>query len=135
VPTGPPSPQLTDASSHLPNAHTLMINPGAVLQVSIADPPQGFTTTIRDLSTGQTGWMTASAANGFMDTSITNCDGTPFTFHAEYNTAAVQNQVPWTATTTSMTGRTEYGAPDVAWYGGTNISAVMANPEFAGQCR
>jgi hypothetical protein len=41
--------------------------------------------------------MTASAANGFMNTRISDCSGTPFTFHAEYNTAAIQNRVPWAA--------------------------------------
>ena len=41
--------------------------------------------------------MTASARNGFMNTSMSNCDGHPFTFHAEYNTARKQNMVPWTA--------------------------------------
>jgi len=97
VPAGPPSPQLTDVSTFLPNAHTLMMNPGDVLAVSISDPPQGFTTVIRDLTTHQTGYMTASAANGFMDTNISNCSGTPFTFHAEYSTASIQNQVPWAA--------------------------------------
>jgi hypothetical protein len=97
VPAGPPSPQLTDASTFLPNGHTLMIGPGDVVSVSITDPAKGFTTTVRDLSTGQTGTMTASAANGFMNTSIADCSGTPFTFHAEYNTAAQQNQVPWAA--------------------------------------
>ena len=74
-----------------------MINPGDVLAVSISDPPQGFTTTIRDLTTHQTGFMTASAANGFMNTNIADCSGTPFTFHAEYSTAKIQNQVPWAA--------------------------------------
>ncbi|MGP0024596.1 MAG: hypothetical protein ACLPKE_14735, partial [Streptosporangiaceae bacterium] len=97
VPTGPPSPQLTDVSTFFPNRHTLKINPGDVLAVSITDPRRGFTTTIRDLTTHQTGYMTASAANGFMNTSITNCDGTPFTFHAEYNTAKIGNRVPWAA--------------------------------------
>ena len=97
VPAGPPSPQLTDASTFLPNAHTLMINPGDTIVTSITDPAQGFTTTVRDLSTGQTGTMTASAANGFMNTNIADCSGNPFTFHAEYNTAAQQNQVPWAA--------------------------------------
>ena len=33
--------------------------------------------------------MTASAANGFMNTNINNCDGTPYTFHAEYSTASI----------------------------------------------
>ena len=41
--------------------------------------------------------MTASAANGFMNTNIADCSGTPFTFHAEYSTAKQQNQVPWAA--------------------------------------
>jgi hypothetical protein len=97
VPSGPPSPQLTDVSTFTPNAKTLYINPGDVLAVSITDPRQGFTTTVRDLTTGQTGTMTASAANGFMHTSIADCSGTPYTFHAEYNTAKIQNQVPWAA--------------------------------------
>ena len=52
---------------------------------------------VRDLTTHQTGTMTASAANGFMNTNIADCSGTPFTFHAEHNTAKQQNQVPWAA--------------------------------------
>ena len=28
----------------------------------------------------------------------------------------------------------QYGTPDVARYGGTNISPVQPNPEFAGRC-
>ncbi len=97
VPAGPPSPQLTDVSTFTPNAHTLFFNPGDSLAVSITDPPAGFTTTVRDLTTGQTGTMTASAANGFMNTSMADCSGTPFTFHAEYSSAKIQNQVPWAA--------------------------------------
>ncbi len=97
IPAGPPSPQLADVSTFLPNSHTLLINQGDVLQISITDPPQGFTATIRDLTTHQTGWMTASAANGFMNTSIADCSGTPFTFHAEFSTASATNQVPWAA--------------------------------------
>jgi hypothetical protein len=97
VPTGPPSPQLADVNTFLPNRHTLLINQGDVIAVSITDPPSGLTATIRDLTTHQTGFMQASAANGFMNTSIGTCDGTPFTFHAEYNTASIQNTVPWAA--------------------------------------
>jgi hypothetical protein len=97
VPTGPPSPQLADLASLLPNAHTLLMSQGDVLQLSLTDPGQGFTATIHDLTTGQTGWMTASANNGFMNTNINTCNGTPFTFHAEFSTAAAGNQVPWAA--------------------------------------
>jgi hypothetical protein len=97
VPAGPPSPQLADVSTFMPNASTLMINPGDVVVLSISDPPQGFTATVADLTTHRTGFMTASAANGFMNTNIADCSGTPYTFHAEYSTAEQQNQVPWAA--------------------------------------
>ena len=101
VPAGPPSPQLADSSTETPNGQTLKMNPGDVLVVSITDPLHGpnagFTTRIDDLTTHQTGFMVASAANGFMNTNVNSCDGTPHTFHAEYATAAQQNQVPWAA--------------------------------------
>ena len=113
VPAGPPSPQLADVSTDLPNAHTLMINPGDALQVSITDPAAGFTTTVHDLTTGQTGWITASAANGFMNTNIADCSGTPFTFHAEYNTAKQQNQVPWAALEGGVLMQNEIGHSEV----------------------
>jgi hypothetical protein len=113
VPSGPPGPQLTNVHTFLPNAHTLMINPGDALAVSISDPPQGFTTTIRDLTTHQTGTMTASAANGFMNTNIADCTGTPFTFHAEYSTARQQNQVPWAALEGGVLMQQEIGHSEV----------------------
>jgi uncharacterized membrane protein len=113
VPAGPPSPQLTNVHTFLPNAHTLMINPGDTLAVSISDPPQGFTTTIRDLTTHQTGTMTASAANGFMNTNIADCTGTPFSFHAEYSTAKQQNQVPWAALEGGVLMQQEIGHSEV----------------------
>ena len=113
VPAGPPSPQLTDMSSFSPNAGTLMINPGDTLVVSISDPPQGFTTVVRDLTTQQTGFMTASAANGFMNTNIADCSGTPFTFHAEYNSAQQQNQVPWAALEGGVLMQQEIGHSEV----------------------
>jgi hypothetical protein len=113
VPTGPPSPQLADVSTFLPNGNTLLINQGDVLQISITDPRQGFTTTIRDLTTHQTGWMTASAGNGFMNTNINTCDGTPFTFHAEYSTASAQNGVPWAALEGGVLMEQEIGHSEV----------------------
>ena len=113
VPAGPPSPQLTNASTFTPNGNTLMINPGDTLAVSITDPAQGFTTTVQDLTTHQTGTMTASAANGFMNTNIADCSGTPFTFHAEYSTAKQQNQVPWAALEGGVLMQQEIGHGEV----------------------
>ena len=77
VPAVPPSPQLTDVSTFTPNRNTLMVNPGDTLVVSISDPRQGFTTVVRDLTTHRTGFMTASATNGFMNTNIADCSRHP----------------------------------------------------------
>ena len=97
VPAGPPSPQLTDAVTFTPDRQTLMMNQGDSLVVSMRDTTQGFLTRVDDLSTRQSGYMIASAANGFMNTNIADCTGTPFTFHPEYSSARQQNQVPWAA--------------------------------------
>jgi hypothetical protein len=104
VPSGPPSPQLANVSTFFPNGNTLKMNPGDKLKVSMSNVPDsgspdrgGLKASVTDLSTGQTGWIVASAANGFQNTSITDCSGHPFSFHAEYSTARQQNQVPWAA--------------------------------------
>ncbi len=97
VPAGPPSPQKATIRTETPNRQTLMMSPGDVLEVSITDPATGFTTRVTDLTTHQSGFMVASAHNGFADTNLTDCSGIPHTFHAEYSTASQQNQVPWAA--------------------------------------
>ena len=99
VPAGPPSPQESDDSTFTPNGQTLMMNPGDLIRIHLFDAriPGGHALEARetDLSTGQSGFMIASGANGFMNTSITDCSGTPFNFQPEYNTAAAPNVIPW----------------------------------------
>ncbi|MBV9094406.1 MAG: hypothetical protein JO132_11090 [Streptosporangiaceae bacterium] len=99
VPTGPPSPQLSNLATLTPNRHTLLMNPGDVIVVSMFDAwiPGGRALEARetDLSTGQSGYMIASAANGFMNTNPKNCSGTPFNFQQEYSSARAQNFLPW----------------------------------------
>jgi hypothetical protein len=51
--------------------------------------------TERDLTNGTSGFMIASGANGFMNTSPADCSGTPFNFRLEYSTAPPNNIVPW----------------------------------------
>jgi hypothetical protein len=98
-----------------------------VLVLSISDPPQGFTAVVRDLTTHQTGFMTASAANGFMNTNIADCSGTPFTFHAEYNTAKQPNQVPWAALEGGVLMQQEIGHGEVCNSVTNNLPAVNAS--------
>jgi hypothetical protein len=99
VPAGPPSPQLSDLTSVTPNSHTLLMNPGDVIRLSLfnAKIPGGHALEARetDLTTGQSGFMIASAANGFMNTSPADCSGTPFNFQPEYSSARAQNIIPW----------------------------------------
>jgi hypothetical protein len=113
VPGGPPSPQLADAATFTPNAHTLEVSSGDQLKVAISDPSSGFTATVTDLTTHETGFMTASSANGFMNTNLNSCAGSPFTFHAEYATAAQQNQVPWAALEGGVLMEQEIGHSEV----------------------
>ncbi|HUY97109.1 MAG TPA: hypothetical protein VMW47_05765 [Verrucomicrobiae bacterium] len=109
VPAGPPSPQLADVATFTPNGSTLMMNPGDQLQVSMVDTTGGLRAQVNDLSTGQSGWITASAANGFMNTSALDCSGHPFSFHAEFSSASPQNQVPWAAAEGSVMLANELG--------------------------
>ncbi|MBV8943111.1 MAG: hypothetical protein JO240_15390, partial [Solirubrobacterales bacterium] len=100
VPTGPPSPQESNLATVTPNEDTLLMNPGDVIVVHMFDAglPGGghaFEVTERDRTTGQSGFMVASAANGFMNTSYRDCSGAPFNFQPEYSSAAPDNVSPW----------------------------------------
>jgi len=102
TPTGPPNPQTADALTQTPNNDTLYMNPGDTVKVSITDTSvdgslPALTTTVQDFTTGQTGFMQASAANGFATTNPNTCAGTAFNFHASYATATTTNTVAWSA--------------------------------------
>ena len=108
-PTGPPAPQTANQATFFENADTLTMNPGDTLKVSISDIPDptgtqgstsdtgGLVARVNDLNTGQSGFIVASAANGFMNTNNVSCSGTPFSFHGEYSTAKQGNIVDWAA--------------------------------------
>ncbi|MGH2890989.1 MAG: hypothetical protein ACRDNJ_15325, partial [Solirubrobacteraceae bacterium] len=114
VPTGPPSPQQADLGTFTPNGETLLMHPGDRITVHIFDAsaPGGgsaLETVIHDWSTGQTGYMQASAANGFMNTSINDCSGSAYNFEPEYSTASPSNTIPWAAVSTNVGVSVETG--------------------------
>jgi len=95
VPTGPPGPSTATDATFTPNAHTLLMNPGDHLHITIKDTSSGLYIQISDLSTGERGVMVASAANGFENTDPNTCAGFKHDFHPEFDTARFGNFVPW----------------------------------------
>jgi hypothetical protein len=95
VPTGPPGPATATNASFTPNRQTLLMNQGDHLHITITDTPAGLIARVEDLTTGQTGFMVASASNGFQNTDPNTCAGTDFDFHPEFDTAKFGNFVPW----------------------------------------
>jgi hypothetical protein len=129
VPTGPPSPQDANISTELPNAQTLLLNPGDTIRVHMFDAPapgggDAFEVVLNDLTTHQSGFMQASAANGFHTTSMADCSGTPFNFEPEYNTAKAGNIIPWAALQTDISTEFETGH----WESCTKLSDKITNP-------
>jgi len=114
VPTGPPGPQLSDLASNTPDASTLLMNPGDMIQAHIFNADIGggqhaLETQVTDLTTGQSGFMIASAANGFMATDHVDCSGTPFNYQPEFNTSRPQNAVSWAALQVNIATQFEIG--------------------------
>jgi hypothetical protein len=99
VPAGPPSPQKSNTATVTPNKNTLLMNPGDSITVRMFDAavPGGHALEAveTDHTTGKSGFMIASAKNGFMTTDPFSCQGTKFNFEPAYNTARAANILPW----------------------------------------
>jgi hypothetical protein len=130
VPTGPPGPGDSDVASETPNKETLLMNPGDKITFHMYDAPapgggKAFEVVMDDLTTHQSGYMQASAANGFQTTSSADCSTTPFNFQPEYNTAKAGNISPWGAGLENISTEFETGH----WEPCTSLSdQVSPNP-------
>jgi hypothetical protein len=117
------------------------MNPGDNLVVTMHDTGRGLINRIDDLTTGQSGFMVASAANGFRhikwDPVKFTCQGAPYTYHPMYSTSrAPAGQSPqtwagWSAHTVNVSASLEIGhfeTPDAA----SDPSAKDEEPCFPG---
>jgi hypothetical protein len=99
--TGPANPLQSTLATFTPSAADLFMHPGDHLKVSLGDTPNGLKAIVNDLSTGQSGSMTASKANGFaqvkFDPHGTTCKGIPYNFHPMYSTSSTKTRVTWAA--------------------------------------
>jgi hypothetical protein len=99
------------------NDKTLLMNGGDELIVTITDTEHGLKITVQDLTSGQSGFMTASAANGFAsvkwDPNGTNCDFATHNlvhdFHSAYATSSEHTRVPGAAHTYNIAYSDEIG--------------------------
>jgi len=102
-----------DPAGNIPDARTLLMNPGDHLSVHTSDARAGrghaLLVVIDDLTRHTSGSMQASAANGFVHTSIIDCSQSPYNFEPEYSTAAPGNVVPWAALQTNIGMAVETG--------------------------
>ena len=127
-PVGPPGPDQQTDATFTPTPDVLLMNPGDKVKVTMLDTPTGYLTKVSDLTTHQSGFMTASVKNGFrhivFDPKNLTCNGAPYAFRAMYNTAAapLANGQPtawttWSAHTDNVAYDVETGhfeTPDAA---------------------
>jgi hypothetical protein len=97
-----------------PNPATdFFMSSGDRLVVNMQDTPAGFQVLIDDLTTGKSGSMTASIANGFaqvkFDPTAANCTTIPYAFHPMYATSSEHTRVPWAAHTYNVAFSDEIG--------------------------
>ena len=90
----------------------LLMSPGDRIRIHMHDTDAGFRIDLFDLTTGQSGSMTASTANGFghilYEPTSTTCHMAPYAFHPEYSTANPRGNT-WSAHTYNVAMSDEIG--------------------------
>ena len=102
-----------------PDVHKdLFMNPGDPIRMHMHDTPAGFRVDLFDLSTGQSGSMTASMANGFghilYQPNSSTCHVEPYAFHPEYSTGIPRGNT-WSAHTYNVAASDEIGHFENCW--------------------
>jgi len=109
----PANPIDSTNASFTPGPKDLFMNSGDHLKVAFTDTTNGEKVTITDLTTGQVGSMTASAANGFAQIKYaptgSSCTAIPYNFHAMYNRSSAKTRVTWAAGSYNVAMDTEIG--------------------------
>ena len=114
VAQAPANPVDSTVTTFTPNkAKDLFMNSGDNLKVGFRDTSNGLRVVINDLTTRQSGSMTASKANGFaqvkFDPHGTSCTAIPYNFHPMYSTSSPQTRVIWAAHTYNVAFSDEIG--------------------------
>ncbi len=110
----PASPLLATTATYTPNPATdLFMNSGDNVTVNMHDTANGLQITLNDRTTGQSGSMTSSAANGFgqvkFDPAGKTCTNIPYNFHPMYSTSSEKTRVTWAAHSYNISFADEIG--------------------------
>lgn len=104
----------------------LFMNSGDAIAVTMHDTAHGLQIVLNDQTSGQSGSMTASAANSFgqvqFDPTGTSCNNIPYDFHPMYSTSSEKTRVPWAAHSYNIAFADEIGHFD--YCNGTGTIAV-----------
>jgi hypothetical protein len=128
VPVGPPGPATQTIATFTPTAQTLLMRQGDLIRVTLKSTPAGLETLVEDLTTHTSGFMVASAANGFQNTDPTTCAGSAFSFFPEYSTANPANIVPWALARANISFAMEIGHFETFDADGDDARCFAANP-------
>jgi hypothetical protein len=132
VAQGPSNPVDATSATYTPDpTKALFMNSGDALTIKLFDTALGFKVQILDKTTGQSGSMTASTANGFgqvvFNPTATTCTSTPYAFHPMYSTSTEHTRVPWTAHTYNVAFSDEVGHFEYCNAVGPNIGGLPGN--------
>ena len=134
VPHAPAAPLNQTNLTFTPSASTdLFMGSGDELTVDIHDGAAGLTVIINDLTTGKSGAMTASAANGFAQVNFqptaATCSQTPYTFRPMYASSSEHTRVPWAAHSYNVAFSDEIGHFEYCSTVDANTGGCLSNNE------
>lgn len=123
-PNSPPNPLQATINTFTPDPNAdLFMNSGDTLTVTMHDTAHGLQIVIHDVTTGQTGSMTSSAANGFGQVPYAGaCNNIPYDFHPMYSTSSEKTRVTWAAHSYNIAFADEIGHFD--YCNGTGTIAI-----------
>jgi hypothetical protein len=101
VPVVPARPDTGFGNQAVVTSDTLEYNSGDTLSVDLHDTPAGFQVVIHDVTTGQSGSMTASVANGFghalFEPNASACTLVNYAYHPMFSTSTPSTRNLWAA--------------------------------------
>ena len=114
TPQAPPNPVEATAATFTPDPNKdLFMNSGDHVVVTLHDTSGGLSIDLNDTTSGGSGSMVSSSANGFgqvhFDPTGTSCNNVPYDFHPMYSTSSEQTRVPWAAHTYNVAFSDEVG--------------------------